>query len=178
MFIRYMPEGGEQEDLDVRSLRTSEASIVQRTIGLKWSEVEEGFKTDDPEVLRGVAWVLKKRSEPSLRFGDFDPLIGELATRLDQREVTEHVENVFAVALEDGNVSREAAAQVCRRIVPAAADPEHAERLIDEMSQDPKDEAAPEEALQDGEDLSPSDSSTTEISTSSEPSGSASSPSS
>jgi hypothetical protein len=177
LIIRYMPENGEQEDFDVRSLRTSEASIVQRTIGLKWSEIEKGFETDDPEVLRGVAWVLRKRSQPSLRFGEFDPLIGELATRLDKREVVEQLENIFAVVEEEGDVSREAVAQVCQRIVAVAADPEHAEQLIAEKSRDPKDEPS-EEAPQDAEGPSPSALSTTETSTLSEPSGSPSSPSS
>jgi hypothetical protein len=66
LIIVYTPAGGEPEQYDARSLRTSEASIVQRTIDMKWQAIlESGLETDDLDAMRGIVWVLKKRSEPS-----------------------------------------------------------------------------------------------------------------
>lgn len=178
MIIEYTPEGGEPQQYDARSLRTSEASIAQRTTGMKWGEIEEGLDSDDPEAMRVIVWVIKKRSEPSLRYGDFDPLIGEMTTRMDRREVTEYVENAFSVAETDSDVTRDDVVTILQRIVKVAADPEHAERLIAEMARGPKEPAsedAPEPPPQP-EDSNPC--STTPISTSSEESGSPSSPTS
>jgi hypothetical protein len=180
LLIVYSPAGGEVERFDIRTLRTSEASIAQKTLGISWAEIQKGIDIDDPEILRGVAYVLKKRGQPTIRYGDFDPLIGELITKLDQREVTEYVKNAFEIAETDGDVSREAVAAVCQRIVPAADDPEHAERIIAEMAEAPKDEPAEEPADEGGSSPLPqeSPSTSTTTSTSSEPSGSDSSPSS
>ncbi|MEU1275339.1 hypothetical protein [Streptomyces sp. NPDC005799] len=176
MIIQYAPKEGEPEQFDARSLRTSEASIAQRTTGMKWGEIEGGLDTDDPEAMRVIVWVIKKRSQPSLRYGDFDPLIGELTTRMDQREVTEYVENAFAMAETDPEVSREDVAKVLQRVVTVAADPEHAERLIAEMARGPKEPASDDAPEQPPQESSPS--STTPTSTSSEESGSDSSPTS
>jgi len=145
LIIVYTPADGAEEQFDVRTLLTSEASIVQRTIGMKWAEVQQGLEADDPEAMRGVAWVIRKRGNPNLRFGDFDPRIGELTTRMDKREVTEYLENAFALAEQDEDVTREDVARVCQRIVAVAADPEHAELLLAEMAKDPKEETAAEE---------------------------------
>jgi hypothetical protein len=175
LIIVYTPEGGEPEQYDARSLRTSEASIVQRTTGMKWAEVEQGLDSDDPEAMRAIVWVLKKRSEPSLRYGDFDPLIGEMTSRMDRREVTEYVESAFGVVDTDPDVTRDQVAAILQRIVKVAIDPEHAERLIAEKQQGPKEEPAEDPPAED----QPSPSSTsTPTSTSSEESGSPSSPTS
>lgn len=174
MIIVYTPEGGEPEQYDARSLRTSEASIVQRTAGMKWGEIEQGLESDDPEAMRAVVWVLKKRAEPSLRYGDFDPLVGEMTSRMDRREVTEYVENAFRMAETDPDVDREQVAGVLQRIVKVAADPEHAEQLIAEMRQVPKEQPSEEPPAEDQPSSSPP-SITMPTSTSSEASGSASS---
>lgn len=171
MIIVYSPADGDEERYDARTLRVSEVSIVQRTVDMTWSAIEEGLEKDDPEAMRGIVWVLKKRTNPTVRFGDFDPIVGELVTRMDKKEVTNYLERAFALADTDEDTSRADVARVCQRIVAVAADPEHAERLIAEMAQDPKepaDRGAPTAAKE-----SPAPSTTT--STSSEDSGSHSS---
>lgn len=175
MIIVYTPEGGEPQHYDARSLRTSEASIVQRTTGMKWGEVEQGLDSDDPEAMRAIVWVLRKREEPSLRYGDFDPMIGEMTTRMDRREVTEYVENAFRVVDTDPDVTRDQVAAIVQRIIKVAADPEHAEQLIAEMQQGPKEAEAEEDPAEDQPRLAPT---STPTSTSSEESGSDSSPTS
>jgi hypothetical protein len=146
LIIVYTPEGGEPESYDARSLRVSEASIVQRTVDMKWAEIQAGLHEEDLDAMRGVVWVLKKRSQPSLRFGDFDPGIDEMVTRMDKREVTDYVEGAFGMVGTTPELTRERVAHALREIPAAAADPEHAQALIAKLAEaDPKDEDLPAE---------------------------------
>lgn len=87
MIILYRPEDGEARRFDVRTVRTSEAQIVERTTDMKWGDIKRGVRDDDPTAMRGVVWVLLKRETPTLRWSDFDPLIDELTSKFDAREL-------------------------------------------------------------------------------------------
>ncbi|MGP3684157.1 hypothetical protein ACTVZO_05485 [Streptomyces sp. IBSNAI002] len=100
MIILYSPEDGEQRRFDVRSVRTSEAQIVERTTDLKWGDIKRGVRDDDPTALRGVVWVLLKRETPTLRWSDFDPLIDELTSKFDAREIAGIAADIVALPEE------------------------------------------------------------------------------
>ncbi|WP_331719534.1 hypothetical protein OG693_39660 (plasmid) [Streptomyces sp. NBC_01259] len=131
MIIAYTPQGGEPEHYDARTLLASEASIIARTIDLKWPQVKEGLADDDLDSMRGVVWVLKKRHAPTLRFGDFDPGVDELTTRYDKREIEDWVDNGFVIGLADPVVTPEQVALALRKAPESAADPEHARAYIE-----------------------------------------------
>ncbi|MFJ2733682.1 hypothetical protein [Streptomyces sp. NPDC087317] len=162
MIVVYSPEGGEPEHYDASSLRVSEAAIVQRTVDMKWQEIKEGLESDDLDAMRGIVWVIKKRSQPSLRFGEFDPGVDEMVSRMDRREVEAYVDTAFSATLDDSELTPETVAGILReRLTGVAADPEHARSLIDARAASPKataDEATvvplPEETP--GEATSPS----------------------
>lgn len=169
MLIVYTPtDGGVVERFDVRSVRTSEASIVSRTLDMTWKQVKERLADDDPDAMQGVAWVMKKRGNPSLRLADFDPLVGELAVRLDRKEIEEWAELTVA-GVPDHDLSPEQMEQALAFIVDIADDPEHARDTIRRLATAPKDRGADEPEA-------PSD--LTEGSTPIEPSTSGSSPTS
>jgi hypothetical protein len=147
LIIVYSPAGAEPEHYDVNLVTASEGALVQRTIDQKWSEVLEGLPGDDIDAMRGIVWVLKKRNEPGLRWGDFDPPIVELATRWSRAEVGELVD-AFVGGLRGGTATPEQIRAGLEHILPAAADREHAERVIQEAVEgkddpDPSAEAAP-----------------------------------
>lgn len=174
MIIVYTPAGGEPEHYDAKSLLVSEVSIVSRTIDMKWPAIKEGLAEGDLDALRGVVWVLKKRSAPTLRFGEFDPGVDEMVTKLDKTEVENWVAEAVRIATQDPDVTREQIATAMEDLPGMALDPAHAEAVIKGMAEDPKDDEPQEPAaLQsvDGPSLSP-------VSTSSEPSTSDSSPTS
>ena len=160
MIVVYTPAGGEPEHYDASTLRVSEASIVQRTVDMKWQEIIKGLETDDLDAMRGIIWVLKKRTQPSLRFGDFDPGVGEMTTRMDDREVAAYVDNAFRAVADDPDVTPEQVAEVLLAQLPdVAADPERARAYITAKAQDPKEaepqgQPAPQETAT--EDPSPS----------------------
>jgi hypothetical protein len=173
LIIVYTPAGGEPEHYDARSLKVSEVSIVSRTIDMKWPEIKEGLSNEDLDAMRGIVWVIKKRSQPSLRFGEFDPGVDDMVTRLDRPEVVAYVTEAVAIASKDPDVTGEQIAHALRNLPDAALDREHAEATIKELAEDPKD-SAEESALEESSQLSPLESSPE--STSSEPSTSDSSP--
>lgn len=100
MIILYRPEGGEEQQFDMRRLRTSEAQIIERTTDMKWGQIKVGVRDDDPTALRGVAWALLKRTQPSLRWSEFDPGVDELTSRFDAREVASYAAEIVALPEE------------------------------------------------------------------------------
>jgi hypothetical protein len=94
VIIIYRPEDGEEQHFDAK-LRASEIQIVERTAAATWAAIKAGLRDGEITALRTVAWVVKKRTEPSLRYGDFDPWEGELRARLDAREVKAYAESLF-----------------------------------------------------------------------------------
>jgi hypothetical protein len=181
VIIIYTPAGGVSEQYDASTLRVSEASIVQRTVDMKWQDILEGLERDDLDAMRGIVWAIKKRSEPTLRFGDFDPGVTEMTSRMDKGEVERWVDNAFASA--DDELTPETVTRILLSRMPdVAADPEHARALIEAKGQDPKEAEAPEpdtEAPQSG-DSSPTPTSSEPASTTSDssPTSSTSLPSS
>ncbi|MFD3532036.1 hypothetical protein [Streptomyces sp. NPDC058664] len=163
MIVVYAPAGGEEQHFDARSLRVSEVSIVARTIDQKWPQILQGLGDEDLDAMRGVAWVIAKRANPSLRFGDFDPAVTELSTRMDRSEIESYVAAAVLAAWEQKEATEDKVrALVEGYVLPAALDQEHAQLTIDKaLAEPPKDEP---EALRSSS--SDPTSSSSEISTS------------
>lgn len=130
MIIVYTPEGKEPQEYDARSLRVSEASIASRTVGMKWGEIRAGLADEDLDSMRVVVWLLKKRSNPSLKYDEVDPGIEEMVARFDREEVARWVDNAVQMAAGDPDVTPEALAAALSGVPAAALDREHAEQLI------------------------------------------------
>lgn len=130
MIIIYTPEGGVPERLDAGRMRVSEIQIAERTAERSWEELKDGLKAGDPSAVRTVAWVVKKRREPSLRFAQFDPYEDELVVRLADHEV-----RAFAVALQENyGDDAEQLAAAWEELRAVADDPAVAEAAIAEQT--------------------------------------------
>jgi hypothetical protein len=143
LIIVYTPAGAEPEHYDATTLRVSEVSIVQRTIDQKWGEIKNGLVAEDLDAMRGIVWVIKKRSQPSLRWGEFDPGVTEMVTRMDNQETRDWVDNMLTAMGEDPELDRDAVLTALREIIPACVDPEWADAYIDTAADGPKAETAP-----------------------------------
>ncbi|WP_406143770.1 hypothetical protein [Streptomyces anulatus] len=131
MIVVFTPAGGEPEQYDARSLLASEASIVARTVDKTWPEVKAGLADEDLDSMRGVVWVLKKRHNATLRFGEFDPGVEELVTRYDKDEVETWVDGAFSLQAADPDLTPERIVQALADVPDAAADSEHATAYIE-----------------------------------------------
>ncbi|WP_392967162.1 hypothetical protein [Streptomyces sp. LN245] len=135
MIIIYTPEGCEPQHYDARSLKVSEASIVQRTVDMKWQEILKGLEVDDLEAMRAIVWVIKKRTDLNLRFGDFDPGVNEMTTAMDNQEVDNYVGAFIAAGMTDPDFTLEIAERILLSKIPdICVDPEHARRVIAEKT--------------------------------------------
>lgn len=147
MIIVYTPRDGEPEQYDVRDLLSSEASIVARTIDQTWPTIRDGLPADDLDAMRGVVWVLKKRHQPTLRFGEFDPRVDELTSRFDKTEVQDWVDAGFALRATDPNMTVDQVISALRQVEETAADPEHARAYMEKCAAE----------AQQGKDLAPAE---------------------
>lgn len=166
MIIVYTPEGGEPEQYDARALKVSEASIVSRTIDQKWGEIKAGLPDEDLDAMRAIVWVLKKRTAPSLRFAEVDPGVDEMVTRFDRQEVVTYVENAFRIRDTDPDITSEQLAAALADFPAAAADRDHAEQVIAEMTAEAPKDPAPVQPSEETNEGLPLISSTLDFSTS------------
>jgi hypothetical protein len=169
VIVVYTPEGGEPEHFDASSLRVSEAAIVQRTVDMKWQEILAGLEQDDLDAMRGIVWVIKKRTQPALRFGEFDPGVTELTSRMDNKEIQRWLDATLDAV--DPELDWETIEGIIGpRLAEVAVDPEYARELLGARATVPKETAEdsgqqPEETPADSPSPSPT-SPTPETSTS------------
>ncbi|WP_228988589.1 hypothetical protein [Streptomyces sp. DH8] len=156
MIIIYTPEGGEPERLDVGRLRASEIQIAERTADRPWDVLKSGLVDADVTSVRTLAWVVKKRANPSLRLSEFDPFEDELRVRFDDRETRRYAKTMF----ERYGHDPEELAGVWEELRGAAEDPAVAEAAIKEQTDGPKAEAAPSGSVTSETDTSGSSPST------------------
>ncbi|MER5209390.1 hypothetical protein ABT063_02020 [Streptomyces sp. NPDC002838] len=136
MIIIYAPEGADEQHFDAGKLRASEIQIAERTAGANWRDIKEAVSEGEINAMRTVAWVIRKRAEPGLRYGDFDPWEGELRARLDAREVKGYAEAL----LEEYGSTPEALAEAFDELRDSAFNREDAEAAIADVTA-PKDPA-------------------------------------
>lgn len=148
VIIEYTPEGGERERFDAARLRASEIQIVERTADRRWVEIREGLGEGDVTAMRTVAWVIKKRAEPSLRYAEFDPFERELLIRLDASEVRAFAKELVKRYGEDPEELAEAFAE----LRDAAADSEACEAVIADVTS-PKEQAPAQSVGESAESL-------------------------
>lgn len=148
MIVVYTPAGGEPEHYDAKTLLTSEASIVARTVDMKWPEVKSGLVDEDLDAMRGVVWVLKKRHASTLRFGEFDPGVDEMVTRYDKDEAESWFDAAFNLVGTDQETTVERVATALHEAAPGAvADLEHARAYIEKCRAEAEAGKGPEPEL-------------------------------
>ncbi|MFL4908487.1 hypothetical protein ACJ6WF_36130 [Streptomyces sp. MMS24-I2-30] len=136
MIIQYSPDGGEMQRFDAGRLRASEIQVIERTADGRWTDIKDDASRGDINAMRVIAWAIKKRTEPTLRFAAFDPFEDELRVLFDAREVRAYAENfVDRYASEP-----EQLAKTFGELRDAAADREACEQIITDVTV-PKDPA-------------------------------------
>ncbi|GLP71037.1 hypothetical protein TUSST3_76570 [Streptomyces sp. TUS-ST3] len=157
MIIVYEPEGSERQTFNAGrgKLRASEIQIIERTADARWPDIKEGVGRGDIHAMRVVVWAIRKRTEPALRFGDFDPFEGELYSRLDAGEVRAYAESLF----EQYRENPDDLAEAFDELRDVAFDREDAEKAIADVTapKDPAPAPEPEPLPEATEPASPSE---------------------
>lgn len=139
MIIVYTPEGGEPERLDAGRLRASEIQIAESNSDRPWDQLKSGLLDADITAVRVLAWVIKKRQNPTLRLSAFDPFEDELKVKLDSREVHGYARELFGRYGQDPAELAGAWAE----LRAAADDPQVAEIAIKEQEQTAAEDGTP-----------------------------------
>ncbi|MGI5436156.1 hypothetical protein ACQEV4_01240 [Streptomyces shenzhenensis] len=142
MIIEYTNDGGEPQRFDAGRLRASEIQVIERTADGRWNDIKALLPDGDINAMRTVAWVIKKRLEPTLRFADFDPFEDELRVLLDAEEVRGYAEGIVAKY----GANPEELAEAFDELRDVAADREACEQAIADATapKDPAPTPAPE----------------------------------
>jgi hypothetical protein len=154
VIIFYEPADGAVQRFEAGRgrLRASEIQIIERTAGEDWDTVKKAVSDGNLGAMRVVVWALLKRSQPALKFGEFDPFEGELYSRLDEREVRSFAE----AFVEKFGAEPEELAEAFEELRESAADREVADRVIAEVTA-PKDPAPEDQPGPMPEEASPTD---------------------
>lgn len=91
MIIVYQPQDGDAHRWDLTEIRilATEAEAVERVTDLDWQAARSKVVRGSMLALRAVAWVLLKRTDPSLRYGQFSPAADELSWEYSRAERAE-----------------------------------------------------------------------------------------
>lgn len=139
MIIIHTPDGGEPERLDAGRLRASEIQIAESNSDRPWALLKGGLVDGDITAIRVLAWVIKKRQNPTLRLSAFDPFEDEVQVKLDAKETHRYAAEMFT---RYGHDPAELAS-AWDELREAAEDQAVADAAIKEQVDGPKAEASP-----------------------------------
>ena len=88
MLIIYRPDGAPEQtwEFDPQELLDVEATAIERVTGWTYGEFGEQFIKGSILARKALLWVLRKRTEPTLKFRDVAFRVRELDWKLDADE--------------------------------------------------------------------------------------------
>jgi DNA-directed RNA polymerase subunit F len=122
MIVSYTHDDGTVEQVSTDDLSTVESAAIEKVTGSDWAAVERALRVQDPTAMRAVLWTHRKRSNPPLRFSDFDVPAWKrrLTARLEREEIEEIVEELLRD--DDSEQAREEALHYLRKFAASPAD--------------------------------------------------------
>lgn len=135
MIVSYTHEDGTVEKVSTDDLSTIESAAIERVTGHDWTEVERGLRVQDPTAMRAVLWTHRKRSNPPLKFSDFD--VPKWKRRLIARLEREEIEDLVEELLRDNDKESERE-ETLHYLRKYAADPADVDAVVAEQAA-PKD---------------------------------------
>lgn len=102
MIITYKQDDGSALRLSTDSLSAIEAADIEEVMGgIPWRVIEDRLRGQDPTAMRAVLWANRKRTEPELKFSDYD-VPGwrrRLTARIERAEIDDVLDQLVADAL-------------------------------------------------------------------------------
>lgn len=88
MLIIYTPEGGERREWEYKpmKLRSNEAEAIERHTGWAYQEFGEQFMQGSVMARHALLFVLMRRTNPTLKYGDVSFALDEFDIDLDPTE--------------------------------------------------------------------------------------------
>ncbi|MGW0169562.1 hypothetical protein ACWDWT_30955 [Streptomyces sp. NPDC003343] len=108
MIVSYAQDGGTTERVSTDELSAIEAAAIEEALdGTPWRAIEDQLRGQDPTAMRAVLWAFRKRTEPGLKFAEFD-VPGwrrRLKVRIERAEIDDVLDNLVTDALANSEDS-------------------------------------------------------------------------
>ncbi|MEU2764252.1 hypothetical protein [Streptomyces sp. NPDC007094] len=102
MIITYTQADGTVERVSTLDLSAIESADIEEAMGgTAWRVIEDQLRGQDPTAMRAVLWAVRRRTEPTSKFSEFD-VPGwrrRLKARIEREEIDDVLENILAEAL-------------------------------------------------------------------------------
>ncbi|MGW1546609.1 hypothetical protein [Streptomyces sp. NPDC002346] len=102
MIVSYTQTDGSVERVSTDDLSALESAAIEEVMGdTPWRFIEDKLRGQDPTAMRAVLWAFRRRTDPDLKFAEFD-VPGwrrRLAARIERSEIDEVLTNLMAEAL-------------------------------------------------------------------------------
>ena len=103
MIISYRQDDDTVETVSSEDLSAVESAAIESVTGKDWSDIDSALRAQDPTAMRAILWAFRKRSQPTLRFSEFDVprWRRRLKARLEYEEILDLVEALRRDAADD-----------------------------------------------------------------------------
>lgn len=112
MLIVYRPALGSEQTWEYKpqKMLNAEAAAIEKVTGWTYEEFGEKFMSGSVIAKQALLWVLRKRTEPTLRYNDVEFAVDELEHELDDDEKRKVIERLDSsdLSAEDKAAYREA----------------------------------------------------------------------
>ena len=75
---------GVTHEFDLEDFTNVEAMAIERALSMSFGDFGQALANGSASALTGLVWVIQKRDNPSLRFGDVSFTFGELKIEQDE----------------------------------------------------------------------------------------------
>lgn len=88
MIVTYTPDEGERREWEYKSadLPSGEAEDIEEAVGTTFDEWQASLLQGGAKARRALLWVLLKRDQAGLKFGDVSFRMGQLSVDFDREE--------------------------------------------------------------------------------------------
>ncbi len=132
VIITYTQDDGTIERFDTEDLSALEAAAIEESMDdVPWRVIESRLQVQDPTALRAILWAFRRRTEPGLKFREFD-VPGwrrRLKARITREEISDALTNIMREALAKSEDSMIDA--VTPHLRKLAEDPDDVDAVLD-----------------------------------------------
>lgn len=133
MIVTYSPADGQQRTWQYKSaeLPSADAEALEEVVPPSFDEWQQQLLRGGAKARRALLWVLLRRDDPTLKFGDVEFRMGELEVEFDSDEK----QRALAEVEKDPNIAEEDKAQLRELLADQGGDEQGKGRTPDDHSE-------------------------------------------
>jgi len=115
VYLSYRPDGGEPHrwSLDFGKFLDVEAAAIERVLDMPWDEAIKRLVNGWFEPRKAFVWILLKREQPTLRYGQMKLRVDQIEGGFDDEEIDDLVRTVRTSPQRFADITDDERAQLC-----------------------------------------------------------------